>query len=212
MAPRRYESSRRADAVGETRARIVQATFELHNEKGVLATSMQDIAERADVALRTVYNHFPTLDDLVNGCGAKVQALLAMPRPAIFVGRTTFEERSRALIDELFAMYERGHVQLTVGRCEQHKVPGLARFLTEFEAGRDALVREALRPFRAGARTVREVAALTDFYVWKACTEQGLTTRQAADLVSAGVVAIAGPRTSGTRAHSRAIAHSKKEM
>ena len=204
MAPRRYQSSRRAEAVEETRARIVQATFELHNEKGVLATSMQDIAERADVALRTVYNHFPTLDDLVQGCGAKVHALLAMPTPAIFDGHSTFEERTRTLIDELFAMYERGHVQLAVGRCEQSEVPGLARFLAEFEAGHDRLVRDALRPFRPGARMVREVAALTDFYVWKACTEQGLTTRQAAGLVFTGVVAIAGPRTSGTRAHSGA--------
>mgnify|MGYP003455060942 CR=1 FL=1 len=83
MAPRKYDLGKRADAVEETRRRIIQATFELHAEKGVVATSMQDVAERADVALRTVYHHYPTIDDLVAGCGKKVMALLAQPTPAI---------------------------------------------------------------------------------------------------------------------------------
>jgi len=67
MAPRKYQLRKRSEAVEETRRRIIDATFELHNEKGVLATSMQDVAERSDVALRTVYNHYPTVDDLVEG-------------------------------------------------------------------------------------------------------------------------------------------------
>src|SRR5437667_321820 len=54
MAPRRYSLGKRAQAVEDTRRRIVDATFDLHNEKGVLNTSMQDVAERADVAPRTI--------------------------------------------------------------------------------------------------------------------------------------------------------------
>ena len=201
MAPRRYQSRRRAEAVEETRARIVQATFELHNQKGVLATSMQDIAARADVALRTVYNHFPTVDDLVEGCGARVTELLAAPSPAIFTGRATFDERARALVDGLFAMYDRGHLQISIARCEQGEVKALAGYIAGLAAAHQELVREALRPFRPGARTVRAVVALTDFYVWKACTQQGLTTRQAADVAYRSLAAIAGPRASGARAH-----------
>jgi AcrR family transcriptional regulator len=200
MAPRGYELKHRAEAVEETRRRIIQATFELHGEKGVLATSMQDVAERADVALRTVYNHFPTQDDLVDGCSKKVMVLLAPPTPAIFRGLTTFEERMRTLVTQLFAMYERGAAMLDVARCEQGEVKGLADFVASEAASREALVREALRPFEPRSRTVREVAALTDFYVWKACTQQNLTTRQAADVVCRSLAAIADPETLGTRA------------
>jgi len=46
------------------RRRIVDATMALHLEKGVVATSFDDIARKADVAVATVYRHFPTLHEL----------------------------------------------------------------------------------------------------------------------------------------------------
>lgn len=192
MAPRKYDMGKRADAVEETRRKIIQATFELHGEQGVVATSMQDVAERADVALRTVYYHYPTVDDLVAGCGNKVIALLAPPTPAIFDGLTTFGERMRQLVQDLFAMYERGSAMIDVARREQGEVAGLADFVANDAASREALVREALRPFRPRPRTVHEVAALTDFYVWKALTQQNLTTHQAVDVIHRSLVAVIG--------------------
>jgi len=199
MAPRKYDLGKRAQAVAETRRRIVDATFELHNEKGVVATSMQDVAERADVALRTVYYHYPTVDDLVAGCGAKVMALLAPPAPDLLSGLGTFEERMRRLVHELFAMYGRAATQLEVARCEQREVPALAGFLAAEAAARDALVREALRPFRTGGAHVRQVMALTDFYVWKALTQQKVTTRQAVDIICRSLASVVGPGTAGKR-------------
>lgn len=192
MAPRKYDLGKRAETVEETRRKIIQATFELHGEKGVLATSMQDIAERADVALRTVYYHYPTVDDLVAGCGKKVIAMLAPPTPAIFGGLDTFEERLQRLLQELFAMYERGSIMIDVARREQGEVTGLADFVANDAASREALVREALRPFKPRLRTIHEVAALTDFYVWKALTQQNLTTRQAVDVIHRCLVAVMG--------------------
>ena len=61
MAPRRHDLGNRAELKHLMRRRIVEATFELHSEKGVVDTSMQDIADRADVALHTVYRYFPTI-------------------------------------------------------------------------------------------------------------------------------------------------------
>ena len=61
MAPRRYDFGKRAELKHQMRRRIVETTLELHGEKGVIATSMQDIADRADVALHTVYRYFPTI-------------------------------------------------------------------------------------------------------------------------------------------------------
>ena len=40
-----------------------------HAEQGIAAPSIHDVARRADVALGTVYRHFPTLEELVGACG-----------------------------------------------------------------------------------------------------------------------------------------------
>jgi AcrR family transcriptional regulator len=187
MAPRKYELGRRAEAIEETRRRIVDATFDLHGEKGVVATSMQEIAARADVALRTVYNHYPTIDDLVAGCGKKVMAVLAPPTPEIFSGTRSFEARVRRLIEELFAMYARGPEMIEVARCEQSQVPTLREFTAEISMIHMDLAREALKPFRPRSHTINEVVALTDFYVWRAFNQQGISTRQAADVIHRGL-------------------------
>jgi len=203
MAPRKYTLGKRSKAVEDTRRRIIDATFDLHGEKGVVATSMQDVAERADVALRTVYNHYPTIDDLVAGCTKKVISLLSPPTHEIFGGLDTFEERMRRLVEELFAMYERGSAMIEVARCEQSEVAGLADYVANEAAMREALVREALRPVKLRSRTVHEVAALTDFYVWKAFTQQNLTTRQAADVIHRSLVALANPDALEKRGQER---------
>lgn len=193
MAPRKYDLNKRAAAVEETRRRIVDATFELHSEKGVLATSMQDIAERADVALRTVYNHYPTVEDLVSGCGEKVMAMLAPPHTEIFEGVGMLEARLQRLVQELFAMYERAPSMIEVARCEQGRVAKLGEFVAILDTTQMELVSEALRPFIPGPRAVRETAALTDFDVWKAFNQRGISTHQAADVVHRSLVAIANP-------------------
>jgi len=63
--PRKYHQEKRSATAEETRQRIVDATVALHAEKGIVATSVKDIAARADVGVGTVYHHFPTYDDVV---------------------------------------------------------------------------------------------------------------------------------------------------
>ena len=203
MAPRKYDLGKRAQALEDTRRRIVDATFQLHNEKGILNTSMQDIAGRADVAIRTVYHHFPTVNDLVNGCAGHVIQLLNPPTPAIFDGLTTLESRVQRLTRELFAMYERGALQLETARCQANEVPALANFVRNEAAMRESLVREAFRPFSPRPRAVREVTALTDFYVWKSLTQQDISTHQAADTVSRLLVALTGPGIPGEKGSTK---------
>ena len=59
-APNRYQRRRR-----ETADRIVEAAAALFGERGVEATKVADICERADVAHQTFFNHFPTKQELV---------------------------------------------------------------------------------------------------------------------------------------------------
>lgn len=61
-----------------TRSALLEAARELFREKGVDATTVSDIAARADVAYGTFYNHFKTLDDVVTAvAGASVEQILA---------------------------------------------------------------------------------------------------------------------------------------
>jgi AcrR family transcriptional regulator len=66
-AGRPYSSPLRAEQAAATRDRIVDATVALLQDNDVSAFSMQDVADRAGVALRTAYRAFPTKDDLISG-------------------------------------------------------------------------------------------------------------------------------------------------
>ena len=74
MGKRAYRLKKRAETRDETRERILQATMLLHDEKGVATTSFTDVAARAGVGAATVYRNFPTLESLVQACGAHVLA------------------------------------------------------------------------------------------------------------------------------------------
>ena len=49
----------------EVRERILAAAFELFLQRGVGATTIEEICERADVANRTFFNHFATRQDMI---------------------------------------------------------------------------------------------------------------------------------------------------
>src|ERR1700716_2579455 len=89
MSPRRYRLDRRAETAQETRRRIVQATDELHAQRGIYATSMTHIAERAGVSVGTVYHHFPTYQDAVAACAHRTAEMLPLPTAQIFTGVST---------------------------------------------------------------------------------------------------------------------------
>src|ERR687891_2767716 len=48
-----------------TREAIVDAAFELFDERGFDGTTIADIAEKADIAPRTFFSYFPSKDDVV---------------------------------------------------------------------------------------------------------------------------------------------------
>jgi AcrR family transcriptional regulator len=49
----------------EVREKILAAAFELFLDKGVGATTIEEICDRADVANRTFFNHFATRQDMI---------------------------------------------------------------------------------------------------------------------------------------------------
>ena len=98
MAPRTYTLGKRAAQVAQTRDRILDPAAALFREQGIRATSMQEVARRADVAPATVLNHFPTPDLLTEAVLAHIAETLHVPSSRIFQGAFTVEERLRRLV------------------------------------------------------------------------------------------------------------------
>ena len=183
MSPRRYRLGRRAETAEETRRRIVDATFQLHGERGIGGTTLRDIARRADVAIGTLYNYFPTYDDVIIACGRLSAQLAAPPTTAIFDGVDDSDDRVRILVREVFALYSRmpgfGRV-----RAERDKFEPVEGFCREEETQRRALVDAAFRGARAGRRVRALAFALLDFNTWQNLLASGLSQSAAVDEIT----------------------------
>lgn len=177
---RRYRLGRRAETAGETKRRLVEATFQLHSELGIAETSMKDIAERAGVSVGTVYHHFPSYTDAVIACGAYTAANRPAPTAAVFDGAATRVERIARLARAVFEYYERVPALDSVRR-DRHLVAELDAFAKEEERNRRALAAEAVGP--AGPKAL--FAALLDIDVYRSLLRQGFGTAEAADRVAA---------------------------
>ncbi|MFI2105081.1 TetR/AcrR family transcriptional regulator [Isoptericola sp. NPDC019693] len=84
--PAEPRPDRRAELKARTRRAIVAAAGSLMNEAGGVGFSVDELAARAGVSRRTVFNHFPSLDDVVAAVGADAfgmvrDALLAVDAP-----------------------------------------------------------------------------------------------------------------------------------
>ncbi len=179
MAPRAYRGTRRAEMAEATRQRIVEATVALHAEKGIAATTLKDIAKRADVGWGTVYHHFPTYEDVVRACGAHMSTVTRPPTPQVFAGIRSITERIGVMVREVFAYYER-YPQFERGRCDRDKFEVLRLGIARREQLLESVVREAVRPLPDGEKCVSTLVALTDFAVYRALTTAGMSTGEAA--------------------------------
>jgi AcrR family transcriptional regulator len=85
------------------RAALLEATIELLQTRGLRATKLEDICERADVSPRTFFNHFETREHLYRAIArqraeqmaARIEQLAEDPRPVA--------GRLREMLDEIAA-------------------------------------------------------------------------------------------------------------
>ena len=177
---RPYRLGRRAESTGETRQRIVEATFQLHSERGIADTSMNDIAGRAGVSFGTVYHHFPKYADAIVACGAYTAEHAPAPTAALFEGAASRQERIERLARAMFSHYERVPALESVRR-DRH----LARELDDF-ARAEACNRRALAARAVGrGGDAALVAAFLDIDVYRSLRREGFGTAVAAGRVAA---------------------------
>lgn len=162
MAPRPYRARRRQSVKTETRRRIVDAVVKLHAEHGVTRTTYAMIAKRADVAVPTVYNHFPTIGELLKACTGHVLAGAPPVGPQIFAdGPDDLEGRVRALARALCAYYRHVGPWLRWSVHEAVLVRPIADRLEQAAESRRRLIRMALEP-AFGQRPPEALVALYD--------------------------------------------------
>ena len=165
----------------QTRAAILDALAEVIVESGGFGFSVQEVADRAGLTHRTVYNHFPTREALSEGLAAHVEEQLATNGPP--PDATLSLERLVPMVDEIYRGFEarethvRAYVMLMVWSRGPAKVARNRSSAFEALIEREA----ALRP----PVTARQLSAAVRMFVsstgWHVLTEHlGLSSKEAA--------------------------------
>lgn len=171
---------KRAEDVGRTRQRIIEAAVHLHGTAGPAWTTIAAIAERSGVTRLTVYRHFPDEMALFEACSGHWLSRQKLPRPQEWAAIENPVERVTAGLADLYRFYRAGEQMLSLVIRDEQAVPEpirearqeMTRQYVEVLAGAwpeaDDPVRRAL------------IGHAVAFSSWRSlCREQGLTDRKA---------------------------------
>lgn len=198
-AKRPYRLRARAESQERTRQRIAAAAAELHEEVGVTATTVADIARRAGVQRLTVYNHFPTLAELLPACSAHYATIHPLPDPTAIDAVADPLERVRAALRAFYGWYRATERLQRHVNGDRTSIAELDAFLVETD---DALRRTVVDRLVAGfdgpdgdmARRRALLAVALEFWTWQRLQAEGLDDAVAADLMTDSLCAVAPDR------------------
>jgi AcrR family transcriptional regulator len=145
MAPRRYTQDKRAAGARQTRERIIDAAAGLYQERGVNSTTLQAVADRADVSRGTILHHFGGSAGLIDAVAERVVETLELPDAHIFDGATDDESRLRAYVRSIVEFFQRSTGWWAVFMTEMER-PELKAREAEYEERMRRLQATALGP------------------------------------------------------------------
>lgn len=158
----------------------MEATVLLHAEKGIAATTYKDIAEKADVAIPSVYKYFPDLSRLLMACTRHAASLAPVQSDEILTACPTLRERVAALAD----MRCQGHAYFSpwLKWGGERIIPEIVSLLEEDARRTERLITIALSPAYADKRIPNEILSLVfvllSYHAWaslrldRGCTQQ----------------------------------------
>ena len=174
---------KRAEEVGRTRQRIVEAAVHLHGTAGTAATSIAAIAERAGVTRLTVYRHFPDEAALFAACSGHWLSQQTLPRPEVWAAVEDPAERLRVGLTDIYRFYRGGEQMLTLVVRDRHAVPEPIWQAREELNRRYVEVLVGAEDGRIRRAAIGHAAA---FSTWHSlCREQGLEDSEAVETMVA---------------------------
>ena len=169
--PRRYSMANRARKTERTRRTIETALVRLLATRSYDAVSMADIAEQADVAVRTVQRHFGSKDDVLTAAVRYPAQALSEELSQRLAGKSPREDL-QSLATSLFAIYNRYRRETWALYTRSAEVPELMR--VQFGAGaalisaiEALLARWAQRCAIDPLLAKRAILALTSYPAWR---------------------------------------------
>lgn len=197
---RKYNMGRRRDRVNATRARIIKATMELHEQIGGARTTISAIAERAGVERLTVYRHFPDETALFQACTAHWLTLNPPPNPDDWSHLADPDERTRTAL-EAFASYYRATEPMWVSSYRDlHDVPALAEPMARFHQYLASIRDDLLATWSPSKSSRRILIALLDhalhFQTWQSFARKRLRNKEIADTLTLCVASAVLPKQS----------------
>lgn len=189
-----YSSPVREEAKEATRERIIEALVRVVLDEGIHAFSVATVAERAGISHRTVYRHFASREELLEGlsdaidfAGPPAEAEARRAKPMIDHAR----EGAGGLFRALETFRDRATAEFIIGVALRHNTRGKRQRWAQVQAE----VRErfpALAPQEqlAGAAVLR---AMLSSNIWfHLCVQLGVPTDAAAEGVSRAVELVLG--------------------
>lgn len=162
--PRRYSMQTRRRASEEARTRIFDATLDALVASGGQQVTMQEIAERADVALRTLYNHFSSRDELLTAAFDHHTAQTRAAVEDLGLPDAAPEHQLQHIIEAYYSRYEQMGPRLTVLLAQQD-APELDEQIRAIRRWRRTLLNSIVeRAHRDGRLAVSASAALALAY------------------------------------------------
>lgn len=185
--PRRYNSETRRQRQEELRQRIVKATVFLHAEKGAASTTYKDIAEKADVAIPSVYKHFPDLSSLFMACTRHAASLAPVQSEAMLTASSTLRQRVAVLAEMRCEGHAYFHPWLKWGG--DRVIPEVVSLMAEDATRTEGLIKIALSPAYGGKRVPKEmlsiVLLLLSYHSWASLRlERGCSQQEIAKYVT----------------------------
>ena len=191
--PRKYSMDIRSEVAALRRRRLIEATVEVLGEVGADRLTMDMVAARADAATRTIYNYFPTRQDLLNAVQAELLGAFRDTLQLEIPETGEPAERLRQFVAVLFDMYEQQGAALTT--LLEFDEPGVRAQVRDMRAWRRDRLEQILRPASGTLRlpigqAVAFAFVMTNHVSWRVLREElGLTQGQAVETTTTGIEA-----------------------
>jgi AcrR family transcriptional regulator len=174
------------------RRRFIEATVEVLGEVGADRLTMDMVAVRADAATRTIYNYFPTRQDLLGAVQAELLQAFRDTLQLEIPETGEPAERLRQFIAVLFDMYEQQGAALTT--LLEFDEPDIRAQVREMRTWRRDRLEEILRSASGTTLPLPVVQAvafafvMTNHVSWRVLREElALTQQQAVETTATGI-------------------------